>query len=430
MAFLIREFTDDEKQLFAEEEYGLEKESLRVDSSGRIALTPHPFHGDPKRDRDFAESQVEMITGVHSTLEGLMEELRELQGDTIEILRNQPGGGEILWPFSNPAVLDNADAVPIARYEGELKQKEEYREYLAEKYGKKKMLFSGIHFNFSFRQEVLQKDYEKKKLKGLQEDFGKYKDAMYLDLAGKLLEKCWLIVYLTAASPVFDGSYFSRPDQGKTVVSAYASPRCGREGYWNDFLPVLDFTSASGYAGSIEKYVDGGQLMQPSELYYPLRLKPRGAYSMEKLKKGINHIELRMLDLNPYEYCGIDERDLKFISLLLHCLAFLPEKEISKRQQETAIADMKAAAELEEASILIHDGEEEAKTVSEAALSVLAQMEEELAGFEAVWPDLKEILQYEKDKVLHPEQRYARQIIRDFGNGYVKKELSLQRTMP
>ncbi|MCI9539182.1 MAG: hypothetical protein HFG35_13130 [Eubacterium sp.] len=62
----------------------------------------------------------------------------------------------------------------------------------------------------------------------------------------------------------------------------------------------IPYQSIESYADSIEKYVLQGLLKAPSELYYPVRLKPAGENNLENLRKnGVNHIELRMFDLNP-----------------------------------------------------------------------------------------------------------------------------------
>lgn len=82
---------------------------------------------------------------------------------------------------------------------------------------------------------------------------------------------------------------------------------------------------------SIEKYVKNGLLKAPSELYYPIRLKPAGENNLISLRKnGINHIELRMFDLNPLTGAGIDARDVKFAQLLMVWLATMPSWYVSK----------------------------------------------------------------------------------------------------
>lgn len=91
-------------------------------------------------------------------------------------------GKELMWPFSNPPYVLGEKDIPIASYEGVLRGKELYREYLAGKYGKRKMLFSGIHFNFSFSEKILEEGYRNSTFASLQE----YKNQIYLELAKKL----------------------------------------------------------------------------------------------------------------------------------------------------------------------------------------------------------------------------------------------------
>lgn len=157
------------------------------------------------------------------------------------------------------------------------------------------MLFSGIHFNFSFDEEVLRREYEKKRNKTEYSDtFSHYKSSFYLELAAKMTKHSWLTVYLTAASPVMDGSFFCSDALGTDVLNRYASPRCSEIGYWNDFIPILRYENLKAYTDSIQAYVNDGQLKSPAELYYPVRLKPRGENSLKNLQNnGVDHIELQ-----------------------------------------------------------------------------------------------------------------------------------------
>lgn len=136
-------------------EFGLEMESLRVDKNGFLAHTKHPFIGNVHIDRDFCENQVEMITNVCYSVQQLHSEIGKLRNTVVDRLKKLESGQEYLWSFSNPPYVRGEDDIPVAKFTEELKEKEIYREYLAEKYGKKKMLFSGIHFNFSFPKEIL-----------------------------------------------------------------------------------------------------------------------------------------------------------------------------------------------------------------------------------------------------------------------------------
>ena len=62
---------------------GIEKESLRAQPGGALALTPHPAAlgsalTHPSITTDFSESQVELVTGVHKTVEAALDELTQI----------------------------------------------------------------------------------------------------------------------------------------------------------------------------------------------------------------------------------------------------------------------------------------------------------------------------------------------------------------
>ena len=269
-----------------EAEFGIERESLRVSADGSLAQTPHPFESHKNIDRDFCENQIEFISDVFNKPEQVNEQLWELQRLVNGKLKEN---GEFLWSFSNPPRISGENEIPVAEYTGSLRNKSVYRRYLAKKYGKIKMLFSGIHLNFSFTQELIKTVFEQSEYN----DFNDFKNDLYLKLAARLTEYAWLVVYLTAASPVSD-------DTVGTESNIYSSIRCSERGYWNYFTPILDYSNLQRYTGSIQKYIDDGNLRSVSELYYPVRIKPRGANSLEALaKNGINHIELRVIDVNP-----------------------------------------------------------------------------------------------------------------------------------
>ncbi len=447
----------------SEGEFGLEKESLRTDRNGHLAHTPHPFMEEKKIDRDFCENQVELITGVSCSTHDLWNEIAALHYKTAQTLQQLPSGREYIWPFSNPPYVNDEADIPIAAFTGGQKSKELYREYLAQKYGKRKMLFSGIHFNYSVPEALLLEEYKENypaddRIK-LSKEFLNYKNQVYLNLAEKVLKYSWLIVYLTAASPVMDASYFPDGVQGQTAEVRYSSPRCSEIGYWNEFVPVLDFHTLDSYVESIQSYIDQGQIRVASELYYPVRLKPRGENSLEHLREnGINHIELRMLDLNPLSPVGIDERDLEFLHYFLVYLLFQEEEEMGAQEQLAAIRNMKNAARYEDAKINIEDGWNEPKNIRLAAeevlddvLSVLTEKttddcSEEIHDIMSASEEgtclhvsderrmsimcnahdkVRKCLDYQKKKLHAPMLRYAAKIRDTFEKDYVKKGLAL-----
>ena len=289
--------------------FGLEKECIRIDENGRMADTPHPFGRDEKISRDFSENQTEFITGVNDTPKAACDELTILHRKAVKILDKLPTGKEYFWPFSNPPRIFGENDNPVARFNGEKEWKTEYRKYLKEKYGSKLMLYSGVHINFSLSQEWLKGIYEWLCLNDrpcaenrLFKECGEYTEfvnRIYMRLVAWGTRYSWLIVCLFGASPVFDASFFDEPgdknasdDFSSTVVSKYATPRCSEIGYWNDFDPILDYVSLERYIKSINSYVENGALNIPAELYYPVRIKSRGDFSMQTLlEKGIDHID-------------------------------------------------------------------------------------------------------------------------------------------
>ena len=67
-------------------------------------------------------------------------------------------GEEYLWPQSMPSIIPEDNKIPVAEYgENKNKRAQEYRENLLKKYGGKKQLICGIHYNFSFSDEFINK---------------------------------------------------------------------------------------------------------------------------------------------------------------------------------------------------------------------------------------------------------------------------------
>ena len=202
---------------------GLEKEGLRVTRDGFMAQTRDPFIGNPNIVKDFSENQTEINTPVcSSTAEavGFLEEYSALIRKTIGAMPEP----ELLWPFSNPPYIRDDSEIPVAQYEGADRVKTEYRNYLAERYGKYMMTFSGIHFNYSFSDELLKAEYEA--VRREYSYFRDFKNHFYVSLAAKMLVYNWLIVAVTAASPILDISYLEKGKIGESAFNGMSSVRC------------------------------------------------------------------------------------------------------------------------------------------------------------------------------------------------------------
>jgi len=333
---------------------------------------------------------------------------------------------ELLWPFSNPPYILGEKDIPIAQYFGDDAGKTAYREYLSDRYGRYKMAFSGIHINYSFGDELLRADYALACAESADapQSFKAYRDQFYVRLAENCVTWGWILTAVMAASPVMDSSYVEKGKIGGDLFQGLATVRCSELGYWNFFAPVLDYTSAAAYADSIQAYIDSGMIRYPSELYYPIRLKNFGPYSLAGLKEGVSHIELRMVDLNPLVRAGIDERDVLFSQLFLVWAASVEGPLLSPKDQVQAVQNFKNAAhyDLKTVKIVMPDGA--AHSVVKSAKRVIAAMEEFYADFGA---SVHDCLAFQRRKFDEPETRYAWIIREKFGQGFVARGLQLAR---
>lgn len=295
--------------------FGLEREALRVTKEGNLAKTDHPaVFGDrtkhPYITTDFAEAQIEMITGVHNTIEAVHRELTMINQTVARTI-----GDELLWPYSMPPKAD-WDKVRIAQYPDceAGNSAREYREYLNKKYSNGVQLISGIHYNFSYNETLLRKLYEASGEGGTYKGF---KDALYMKVARNYLNYHWFLVYVLGNTPV-------APD----VDEAFAvSLRNSKYGYQNKEDLNLSYDTLCAHIASIRKAITDGKIIDEREAYTPVRIKcPNKIKLLNCLEAGgIGYLEIRSIDLNPNAFAGIELESLKFLHLFMLSLMELPE---------------------------------------------------------------------------------------------------------
>lgn len=362
---------------------GIERETLRIDKTGRISQKKHPF-SEKEFDRDFCEAQTEIITPPVAGIKNLYKKLEELDSLASDELDKKYG--EKFLIYSNPPYIESDNEIEAAQFSGEKYAKTIYRDYLAKKYGKKLMLFCGIHFNYSFSDEYVS---------SLQSDrsslsFKEFKNKFYFKLMKYVCLYSRIPLILTASSPVYDLSFDKYGEKG-LALSKYASIRSGEKGYWNDFCPILNYNSINGYIESIKKYIDEGKLYSESELYLPVRLKSKGNGGVFELENsGADHIEMRMFDVNPLEKLGIAYNDMEFASLFLIWLSTLPDFEYTPNMQIDSIENHKKAALYNIDNIYIGS-----KKIAESTKDILNEMYD----FYKEYPDALKILDYELNKL-------------------------------
>lgn len=368
--------------------FGLERETLRVTKSGRMSQIPHPFE-NKQLSRDFCENQLEIITSVCDSIEEAENQLFALSSEAEQKLKEM---NEYLWLYSNPPYIENESEIQIAQYSGNEKAKRDYRILLERRYGKKLMLYSGVHFNISFLTNLEKSE----------------SDRLYMKLLKYSMKYSWLIVLLTSASPVCDKSLVSDKESG-SYFSGFSSMRNSKCGYWNKFTPVLDYSSVQEYCTSIQSYIDNGKLFSAGELYLPVRVKPIEDNSLKNLSEnGIDHIELRMFDINPLTKTGTETKDLKFAYLLLVYFSSLPDFDFSDEMQIQAVDNHKKSAEYDLSEVRIFD-----KPIFEMANEII----EDMKLYFSDDSEAQEIFQYQKNK-LKNENRYAEIILHKCKENY------------
>ena len=333
---------------------GIEKEGLRIDSNGSIAQTGHPaILGStlthPSITTDYSEALLEFITPKISDPRDAIGYLEKLHAFTSEHLSK-----EAIWPASMPCGLHGEESIPIARYGtsnvGQLKHV--YRRGLWFRYGRIMQSIAGLHYNFSFSDSFWKTYLEHcGSAKKLQD----FKSEQYFHLLCNYRAHSWLLLYLFGASPVVDESFFEGRSThlqhlGKlTWGLPYAtSLRMSDLGYQNNAQQGLHvcYDSLDSYASTLGVAIkqphppyekigvkvedDYNQLntniLQLENEYYsdirPKRVTQSGEKPIHALKeRGVEYIEVRILDLDPFHHVGIREEQIRFLdSFLLFCL--------------------------------------------------------------------------------------------------------------
>ena len=339
--------------------FGLEREALRVTPGGRLALTRHPAAfgaklGNPRVTVDFSESQLEMITPPAPSIDGALQALAGIRDEVESVLADS---GERLWPLSMPPVLPADEEIPIARFDDspEGRHRELYRLGLANRYGRRMQMISGIHFSFSFDSALL----EALRSTDQGADAQAWADDAYFRTARNFLRNRWLLVYLSGASPAADDTFAPELSQHLRTVRACCrgccdfladyqrhatSLRVSRFGYADTSfrrMPV-SFNSRAEYVRDLDALLNtpserfarlrparDGQAVQlndrvlqrDSEFYAAIRLKGRirpGESHLEAIaRNGVHYAEVRILDIDPSAAEGIAANTLRFLQVLL-----------------------------------------------------------------------------------------------------------------
>lgn len=333
---------------------GAEKEGLRVDRNGFIAQTPHPEAlgsalTHPRITTDYSESLLELITPVCRSTEEMLSSLRDIHWFVQQHL-----GDEVLWSASMPCELEGDPSIPIAEYGrshiGQLKHV--YRQGLAVRYGRMMQSIAGAHYNLSLPDSFWQKWQQVVENGQSLRDF---KSDQYFWLIRNFRRQSWLLMLLFGASPALDASFVRTMKHQLAPLgddSWYGrhstSLRMGDLGYHNNAQSSLNicFNELKTYTETLDRAIHtnwpeyqnigtrrGDQfiqintsILQIENEYYsavrPKRTTERGEKPIQALDaRGVEYIEVRCLDLDPFSPLGLNAPQVDFLDLfLLSCL--------------------------------------------------------------------------------------------------------------
>ncbi|WP_407377612.1 glutamate--cysteine ligase [Methanobrevibacter sp.] len=395
--------------------FGIEWESLRANSRGELSLTPHPeVFGDkltnPLVTTDFSESQIEIITPTFDSL----DEAFDIFSLLADVVNASLPDDEYLWFQSIPCILPYSNQIPIAQYSEEGAESQKYREALARKYGLKKQMISGVHFNFSFSDVVLQKLH---KITGSELSFRLFKDQVYLKIARNYLRYCWLIIYLTGCSigshATFSSDCIHLMDARDAYGSYYSTKgpsfRNASCGYKNlkELYPSYDDVDA--FTHDVQSFIDDGDLSEAKELYTQIRLKPSDPkdYLNSLSNDGIEYIEIRTLDINPFYKCGLIKCDMKFLHLFLIYLLIKNESDYPDWQKEAHINEENTAEKAYDDEMrLLRDGEE--VTLQSWAAEIINEM---YGMCDVLGINEYLTLKIMHDRIVDPELTYGKRLL-------------------
>ena len=336
---------------------GIEKESLRITRDASLAMTPHPASlgsalCHPRITTDYSEALLELITSVHQSVRGCLEELEAIHRFVYAALAQQD---EMLWTSSMPCRLGNPDEIPIARYGSSnvAQMKYIYRVGLGHRYGRAMQSIAGIHYNFSLSDRFWT-HYHAAQSNGcsLQE----FKTNHYFGLIRNFRRHVPLLIYLFGASPALCRTFLQGRQHDLTSFDQHTlfrehatSLRMSDLGYQSSVQEGLSvsYNSLAEYTRSLLHAITqpipayekiglqdkNGEYQQLStsllqienEFYSPIRPKRVAASGEAPLnalaRGGVEYVEVRCLDINPFTPVGIDSETIHFLDLfLLFCL--------------------------------------------------------------------------------------------------------------
>ena len=431
---------DTVKASLSDIKHGVERETLRVKPDGSLAQTPHNqyFGSALTHDyitTDFSESLLEFITPPETSADVTLSQLKDVHKYVLSHM-----GEERLWPMSMPCFISSDDDIPIAQY-GQSnigKMKTLYRTGLKNRYGSMMQAISGVHFNFSLPDNFWQQWLSNTSHEEVNKDTI---SAGYFALIRNYRRFCWLIPYLYGASPALCGSFikgknttlaFKQLGKGTYYLPYATSLRMSDLGYTNSAQSGLAicYNEVGSYIQSLRKAINkpstayqkfaskkDGQHQQlnanvlqiENELYSPIRPK-QPTKRLEKPSdaldaRGVNYIEVRALDVNPFSDIGIERNQFYFLDVFLVYCAISPSAFMQGEQYQETENNLKAVVNAGRDPELKLSKEGEAISLPQWAGILFGEMKEIAKVLDSAnnCSDYTQALELEWQKIINPE---------------------------
>lgn len=366
-----KKILDQNTELLQKTNLGLEKESLRMTNECELSRKAHPEQlgsalTHPYITTDYSEALLEFITPVFNTEEEVLDHLKNTQLYTYQVI-----GDEFLWPYSMPCPISKDENVPIANYGNSHigKMKKIYRKGLERRYGGPMQSIAGVHFNISLPDEVFSNQDEK--------------NVVYFSMIRNLHRLSPFIIMLFGNSPYMCQTFFNQDyknfpfldrfkDSGIIYGPYSTCLRMSNLGYQNTKQKSVEicYNELSEYAKGLRSALDtteeqfkelglfdesgnrvqlSDKILQIENEYYAIVRPKRSAKSGESPTKaleraGVEYLELRMIDLNPFSFTGITLEQMKFLKILVWFCYYNESPLFSKDEQNQWSINLKKIA--------------------------------------------------------------------------------------
>ena len=443
--------SSEEKKSLSSGKKGIEREAIRVLKNRLISDQSHKnYFGSALCHSyfttDFSESLLEIITPPFSESSDLINFLEKSHQYVSQSINN-----EQLWPASMPPNFHDDD-IQIAKYgvSNIAKFKTIYRKGLSKRYGKPMQAISGVHFNYSFPEIIWKLNHKD----GSENNTQSFRNTFYFQTIRNISRISWLILYLFGASPILNKSFLRTVPNGSkcfkdNIYFPYAtSLRMSHLGYQNDSQADIDVSinSIDEYISDLKKLTSEQRnkvkIKLPSELnsleelndfqlqiedeYYSM-IRPKSMSNEDirptsKLRKfGVEYIEVRSLDIDPWSPIGINQSTVSFIEALILYSSFCESPPISNSEYKTIRKNNHLVATLGRQPNLYLEKDKKNISLKEWARCIIDEMEPFL---HIVKVDSAQIENY-KEMISNPEYTPSARLI----NGVLKGSYSYDEYM-